>query len=131
MRGPSQARGGRKRVLFLCWMHYAGGNGLTICGFFSHQWLSFSKAIGGIDRNLVARLWCQPLKHGGGDITRHCFFPSLIREQGFPGDPIMANLSRCCCPEDSKAGLGDILRDQVFRRAKDWEPAGKRSRQKY
>lgn len=38
----------------------------------------------------------------------------------------MANVARCCCPGDSKAGLSDILRDQVFRRAKDWgREAGK------
>lgn len=102
-------------------MHYAGGNGLTICGFLSHQRLSLSNAVGGIDRNLVSCLWGQPLKHGGGDITRHCFLPSLIGEQGFPGDPVIANIARCCSPEDSKAGLGDILCDQVFRRAKHWQ----------
>lgn len=119
-RGPSQTN--REKVKSIVRMLDAlrGGNGFTICGLLSVQWFPLLPAVGSMDRNLVAGFRCQPVQNRGGDVPGDGFLSRFLWKEGFPGDPITANVSRGGSPGSYKTALGHIWSNQIGRRSKLW-----------
>ncbi len=75
----------------------------------------FLTAVGSVDRNLVAGLWCQSIQNSGGYVSGDGFLASFLRKEGFPGDPIKADIARGSSPGCYKTALSDIRSNQIRR----------------
>lgn len=87
--------------------------GLTICGFFSDQWLTLSPAVAGQHGHLITRLWGETLKDRGRDVSWYRLLSGLFREQRPPRDPVLADVAGGRDPKRGEAGVRDVSGHQV------------------
>lgn len=94
---------------------------LTICDFWSREWLALFVAVGSDHRDLVKCLWSQTFQHGAGFISWHRFFLDLLGKHRLPLNTIRIHIPRRRCPRRHEAGVSYIAGDQVFRRTPLWK----------